>query len=57
LSFVLFGIGLLGVLFNIERLTRHDRFAGSAVVYDWGSRTAAMPTPLAQYLRLRRADI
>ena len=57
LSFALLGVGLLGVVFNTERRAWHDRFAGSAVVYDWGSTTAAMPTPLAEYLRRRGADI
>jgi uncharacterized RDD family membrane protein YckC len=55
LSFLAFGIGLLGVVFNRERQAWHDRFAKTAVVYDWGSRTAAMPTPLADYLERRGA--
>lgn len=57
LSFLPFGIGLLGAVFNPERRAWHDRFAGSAVVYDWGSRSAVMPTPLAEYLRRRGADV
>lgn len=57
LSFALVGVGLLGIVFNAERRAWHDRFAGSAVVYDWGSRAAAMPTPLAEYLRRRGANI
>jgi uncharacterized RDD family membrane protein YckC len=56
LSFVIFGIGLLGVVFNKERRAWHDHFAGSAVVYDWGSRTARMPTPLADWLDRRQAE-
>jgi uncharacterized RDD family membrane protein YckC len=55
LSFVMFGVGLLGAVFGRERRAWHDHFAGSAVVYDWGSRTAAMPTPLAEFLN-RRAE-
>ncbi|MCZ6519654.1 MAG: RDD family protein [Actinobacteria bacterium] len=55
LSFVIFGLGLVGVVFGRERRAWHDHFAGSAVVYDWGSRTAAMPTPLARFLE-RRAE-
>ena len=47
LSFALFGIGLLGVVFSSVRSAWHDRLAGSAVVHDWGSRTVVMPTPLA----------
>ena len=56
LSFVVFGIGLLGVVFGRERRAWHDHFAGSAVVYDWGSRTAQMPTPLAEFLERRNPD-
>jgi len=52
-SFLLFGLGLLGVVFNPERQAWHDRLAKTAVVYDWGSRTASMPTPLADYLERR----
>ena len=55
LSFVLFGLGLLGVVFNPHRQAWHDRFARTAVVYDWGSRTASMPTPLADYLARKGA--
>ena len=55
LSFVVFGLGLLGVVFGQERRAWHDHFAGTAVVYDWGSRTAAMPTPLANFLERRGA--
>jgi uncharacterized RDD family membrane protein YckC len=53
LSFVILGVGLLGAVFGRERRAWHDHFAGSAVVYDWGSRTAAMPTPLAEFLNRR----
>ncbi len=53
LSFVILGIGLIGIVFGRERRAWHDHFAGSAVVYDWGSRTAAMPTPLARFLERR----
>jgi uncharacterized RDD family membrane protein YckC len=55
LSFAILGIGLIGIVFGRERRAWHDHFAGSAVVYDWGSRTAAMPTPLARFLE-RRAE-
>ena len=56
LSFIIFGIGLLGAVFGRERRTWHDHFAGTTVVYDWGSRSAAMPTPLAEFLERRGAD-
>lgn len=53
LSFVVVGIGLLGVVFGRERRAWHDHFAGTAVVYDWGSRQARMPIPLAAWLDRR----
>ena len=55
LPVLIFGIGLLGIIFGQERRAWHDHFAGTAVVYDWGSRTARMPTPLADWL-VRRGD-
>ena len=57
LSFILLGIGMLGIVFNRERRAWHDHFAGTAVVYDWGSRSAGMPTPLADYLSRKGADV
>lgn len=57
LSFLFLGIGLLGVVFNSRRQAWHDRFAKTAVVYDWGSRTATMPTPLADFLKRRGAEV
>jgi uncharacterized RDD family membrane protein YckC len=53
LSFVL-GLGLLGIVWGRERRAWHDRLAGTAVVYDWGSRTATLPTPLATFLERKR---
>jgi uncharacterized RDD family membrane protein YckC len=50
LSYAIIGLGLLGVVFGRERRAWHDHFAGTAVVYDWGSRTARMSTPLAAWL-------
>ena len=57
LSLLLLGVGLLGVVFNPQRQAWHDRLAKTAVVYDWGSRTATMPTPLADFLERRGAGI
>ena len=53
LSFALLGLGLFGIVFGRERRAWHDHFAGSAVVYDWGNRSAQMPTPLADFLERR----
>jgi uncharacterized RDD family membrane protein YckC len=55
-SFLLLGLGLLGVVFNPQRHAWHDRLARTAVVYDWGSRTVTMPTPLADFLERRGAQ-
>lgn len=57
LSFLLFGLGLLGIVFDAQRRALHDLIAGTAVVYDWGDRTATMPTPLARWLAQREAAI
>ncbi len=57
LSFVVLGLGLLGVVFNPKRQAWHDHFANTVVVYDWGSRTAAMPTPLADFLERRGSEV
>lgn len=57
ISLLVFGLGLLGVVFGPERRAWHDHFAHTAVVYDWGTRTAAMPTPLAAFLERRGADV
>ena len=56
ISFVALGLGLLGVIWGRERRAWHDHFAGTAVVYDWGSRTAALPTPLAKYLERKQEE-
>jgi uncharacterized RDD family membrane protein YckC len=57
LSFAVFGLGLLGIVFDRERRALHDVVAGSTVVYDWGDRTASMPTPLARWLQQHAAPI
>jgi len=57
LSFVLLGLGLLGILFDRERRALHDVIAGTTVVYDWGDRMATLPTPLAQWLAQHAAPI
>ena len=50
LSLVLFGIGLLLIPVRRDHRALHDLIAGTAVVYDWGDRTAEMPGPLADFL-------
>jgi uncharacterized RDD family membrane protein YckC len=50
LSFLLFGLGLVGVVIGRERRALHDVLASSAVVYDWGDRPAELPAPLARWI-------
>jgi uncharacterized RDD family membrane protein YckC len=40
LSFLLFGLGFLGILVQREHRALHDLIAGTAVVYSWAARAA-----------------
>ena len=40
LSFLLFGLGFIGILVQHEHRALHDLIAGSAVVYSWDARAA-----------------
>ena len=42
LSFLLFGLGFLGILVQRERRALHDIIAGTAVVYSWDARAARL---------------
>jgi uncharacterized RDD family membrane protein YckC len=42
LSFLLFGLGFLGVLVQREHRALHDLIAGTAVVYGWDARAARL---------------
>jgi uncharacterized RDD family membrane protein YckC len=42
LSFLLLGLGFLGILTNPRRRALHDRLAGTAVVYSWDARAARL---------------
>ena len=42
LSFLLFGLGFLGILVQRERRALHDLIAGTAVVYSWDARAARL---------------
>ena len=53
LSFVAFGLGLVGIVIGRERRALHDVIAGTAVVYDWGDRPAELPAPLTRWLERR----
>ena len=55
LSFLVFGLGLVGIVIGRERQAWHDKFAKTVVVYDWGDRPAEMPAPLTRFLNRRDA--
>ena len=42
LSFLFFGLGFLGILFQREHRALHDLIAGTAVVYAWDARAARL---------------
>jgi uncharacterized RDD family membrane protein YckC len=42
LSFLLFGLGFLGILLQREHRALHDLIAGSAVIYAWDARAARL---------------
>jgi uncharacterized RDD family membrane protein YckC len=42
LSFVLFGLGFIGILLQRERRALHDLIAQTAVVYSWNARAARL---------------
>lgn len=57
LAFLLFGLGFVGILIDRERRGLYDLIAGTTVVYDWGERTAELPTPLSRWLSDHDADV
>lgn len=57
ISFLLFGLGFLGIVIGRKRRALHDVIAGSAVIYDWGERTAQLPMPISAYLDKKSADV
>ena len=56
LSLAFLGLGLLGIVFGSERRAWHDKIAGTAVVYDWGRRSAALPAPLTSWIERKSHD-
>jgi uncharacterized RDD family membrane protein YckC len=42
LSFLLFGLGFLGIVLGGKRRALHDVIAGTAVVYSWDARAARL---------------
>ena len=54
-SGLFFGIGFVPIVLHRENRAFHDLVAGTAVVYDWGQRSAQLPGPLSQFLSRRGA--
>jgi len=42
LSFLLLGLGFVGIVIGRERRALHDVIAGTTVVYDWDARSARL---------------
>ena len=42
LSFLLFGLGFIGIVLQRDRRALHDLIAGTAVIYDWDARAARL---------------
>lgn len=55
-SFLILGLGFVGIFTSPERRTMHDAAAGSVMVYDWGDRPAEMPAPLTSWMMRRVGD-
>ena len=55
-SFLIFGLGFLGIITSPERRAMHDGAAGTVVVYDWGDRPAEMPAPLTNWVNRHMED-
>ncbi len=50
ISFIILGLGFLGIFTSPTRRTLHDAAAGTVVVYDWGNRPAEMNAPITQWV-------
>jgi uncharacterized RDD family membrane protein YckC len=50
LSFLLLGLGFVGIVIGREHRALHDVIARSAVVLDFGDRPAELPGPLSRFL-------
>ena len=49
-SFLVFGLGFLGIFTSPTRRALHDAAAGTVVVYDWGERPAEMNAPITKWV-------
>ena len=55
-SFLVFGLGFLGIFISPTRRAMHDAAAGTVVVYDWGDRPAEMNAPLTKWVNQHSGD-
>jgi len=55
-SFLVFGLGFLGIFISPTRRAMHDAAAGTVVVYDWGDRPAEMNAPLTKWVSQHSDD-
>jgi len=53
LSFLFFGLGLIGIVIGKQHRALHDVVGGSVVVVDFGDRPAELPGPLSRFLDRR----
>lgn len=56
-SFLVFGLGFLGIFISPTRRALHDAAAGTVVVYDWGDRPAEMNAPLTKWVNRHSDDL
>ena len=52
-SFLIYGLGLIGIVIGLRHRALHDVVARSAVVFDFGDRPAELPGPLSRFLDAR----
>lgn len=55
-SFLILGLGFLGIFISPTRRALHDAAAGTVVVYDWGDRPAEMNAPLTKWVNRHSED-
>ena len=55
-SFLVFGLGFLGIFISPTRRAMHDAAAGTVVVYNWGDRPAQMNAPLTKWVNQHSED-
>ncbi len=57
LSFLILGLGFLGLVVGAKRRALHDLLAGTVVVFDWGDETAQLPAPIMRWVRSKQRPV